>query len=240
MLADDDDALRRLLGFVPGLEIVGEAADGSEAVELVHRLAPEIVLLDCDMPRVDGPSAAELILSRLPQTRILLHSGGASEQSQAQAAALGLTILDKSLLRDTVRLIEATAVEMRPTLEPLVLLAIADHGGDGVLIVGADETIPFYNGIAASMLHLPLPAQHLSLSILRERVRVVDQHGQPRGIDELPLSRALSACVPTHASVTCEYLADGSQTRFEMASLPFFAPDDAFIGVGNYLSADLS
>jgi chemotaxis response regulator CheB len=141
VLADDEEAmrrvLRRLLEAVPGLEIVGEAADGREAVELVHTSAPDILLLDCDMPHVDGPSAAELILSRGPQTRILLHSSGASDQKHAQAAALGLTILDKSLLRDTVRLIEVVAAEMRPTLEPLVLLAIADHGGDGVLIVGA-------------------------------------------------------------------------------------------------------
>ena len=103
-------------------------------------------------------------------------------------------------------------------LEPLVLLAIADHGGDGVLIVDADETVPFYNGIAASMLQLPLPAQPLSLSTLHERVRVVDQHGLPRGIEGLPLSRALSARVATHASVTCEYIVDSSRARFEMAS----------------------
>ena len=83
------------------MEIVGEAADGSEAVELALRLAPDIVLLDCTMPKVDGPAAAEVILSRLPQTRIILHSGGASEQNRAQAAALGLTILDKTLRRRT-------------------------------------------------------------------------------------------------------------------------------------------
>ena len=230
---------RRLFGLVPGVEIVSEAADGSEAVELVHSLAPEIVLLDSEMPNLDGPAAAEVILSRRPQTRIVLHSGGASEQKRAQAAALGLTILDKSLLGDTVRLIEAVAAQMRPTVEPLVLLALADHGGHGVLIVGADETIPFYNGIAASMLHLPVPAQRLSLSTLRERVRVIDEHGLPRGIEELPLSRALSARVATHASVTCEYVVDGSEARFEMASLPFFSPDGEFIGVGNYLSTAL-
>ena len=84
------------------------------------------MLLDCTMPEVDGPAAAEVILSRLPQTRIILHSGGASEQNRAQAAALGLTILDKSLLRDTTQLIATMAAEMRPTLEPLVLRAIAD------------------------------------------------------------------------------------------------------------------
>jgi CheY-like chemotaxis protein len=244
VLADDEESLRRLaerlLGLVPGLEIVGEAADGSEAVALALRLAPDIVLLDCTMPEVDGPAAAEVILSRLPQTRIILHSGGASERNRAQAAALGLTILDKSLLRDTTQLIATMAAEMRPTLEPLVLLAIAGHGGDAVLVVDADETIPFYNGNAASILGLPLPAQPLSLSTLRERVRVIDEHGLPRGIEDLPLARALRARAPTHATVTCEYVGDGSQGRIEMASLPFFSPEGEFIGVANYFSAGVS
>jgi len=185
--------LRRLLGVVPGLEVVDEAADGGEAVKLALSFAPEIVLLDCDMPRVDGPSAAELILSRLPQTRILLHGAGASQQTHAQATAL-------------------------------VLLAMADRGGDGVLIVDADETIPFYNGIAASMLRLPLPAQPLSLSTVHERVRVVDQHGLPRGIEALPLSRALSARVATHASVICEYVVDSSRARFRDGLVSLLLP----------------
>ena len=175
------------------MEVVGEAARGGEAVELALSFAPEIVLLDCDMPRVDGPSAAELILSRLPQTRILLHGAGASQQTHAQATAL-------------------------------VLLAMADRGGDGVLIVDADETIPFYNGIAASMLRLPLPAQPLSLSTVHERVRVVDQHGLPRGIEALPLSRALSARVATHASVICEYVVDSSRARFRDGLVSLLLP----------------
>jgi hypothetical protein len=87
------------------------------------------------------------------------------------------------------------------------------------------------------MLRLPLPAQRLSLSTLGERVRVIDEHGQPRPIEQLPLSRALSARIPTSASITCEYLDDGSRDRFQMASLLFFSPHGEFLGVGNYLAS---
>ena len=57
VFADDDAALRRvlrrLLEIVPQLEIVGEAADGGEAVALVQSNDPDVVLLDVDMPRLD-------------------------------------------------------------------------------------------------------------------------------------------------------------------------------------------
>jgi CheY-like chemotaxis protein len=243
VFADDDPAvrrlLRRLLEIVPQLEIVGEAGDGSEAVALVQSTHPDVVLLDVDMPRLDGVSAAELIFSYYPQTRVLVHSAGASEDHRARVAALGLSILEKSLLRDTVGLVEVMAAEPRPVIEPLVLLALADHDGDGVLIVGADESIPFYNGIAAAMLHLPVPAQRLSLSTLRDLVRVIDEHEQRSTIDQLPLVRALSARAAISATVACEFIDDGSRGQFVMASLPFFSPHGEFIVVGNYLAVAL-
>jgi CheY-like chemotaxis protein len=244
VLADDDEAqrvlLRRLLKLVPRLEVVGEARDGDEAVRLVQSTAPDLVLLDVDMPHLDGPSAAELIRSYHPEIRILIHSAAASPQKRQQAMALGLPILEKTLLRDTMRLVQEMAAETRPMIEPLVLLALADHAGAGVLIVSADGTIPFYNGRAASMLHLPLPAERLSLETMRERVQVLDDHSQSHDIELLPLSRALAAHVATTASVLCEFVDDGSQRRFDMASIPFFNPAGEFLGVGNYLSDDSS
>ncbi len=240
VFADDDEAqrrlLRRLLEIVPHLEIVGEASDGSEVVALVQRTHPDIVLLDIDMPRLDGVSAAELICSYHPHTRVLLHTAAAGDRQRARVAALGLVVLDKTLLRDTVRLIEMMAGELRPVIEPLVLLALADHDGEGILIVRADESIPFYNGIAAGMLHLPTPARRLTLSTLRTLVRVIDEPARSDPIEQLPLVRALAARAPAGATVTCESLDDHSCARFAMVSLPFFSPLGEFIGVGNYLA----
>ena len=119
-----------------------------------------------------------------------------------------------------------------------MLLALADHERDGVLMVSADETIPFYNGIAAAMLHLPTLAERLSLATLRTFVRIIGEDVKPRGIEILPLAPALSACVPMSSSLMCEHLDDGSRGRFEMTSLPFSSPRGEFIGVGNYLAAN--
>jgi CheY-like chemotaxis protein len=241
VFADDEELtrslLRRLLGLVPHLEIVGEAADGAEAVELVQRTDPDLVLLDLDMPRLDGIAAAEVVRSYRPQTGILLHSGAASEKQRTEAAALGLRVLEKTLLRETLGLIEGMASELRPVIEPLVLLALAGRDREGVLIVDVDEAIPFYNSVAASMLRLPLPSQRLSLSGLGERLCILDDDGRPRGPEQLPLTRALAERIPAAAAVVCEFLDDGSRQRFVMTSMPFFSPLDEFLGVGNYLAA---
>ncbi len=64
--------LRTLLGTVPQVQVVGEAASGSEAVRLVEELQPNLVLMDLQMPNGDGLTCIRQILSRHPQTRILV------------------------------------------------------------------------------------------------------------------------------------------------------------------------
>ncbi len=77
VIADDHpifrDGLRRLLEAEPGLQVVGEAADGAEAVALAAQLQPDILLLDLAMPRVPGmETLRELAISRSPVRTILL------------------------------------------------------------------------------------------------------------------------------------------------------------------------
>jgi DNA-binding NarL/FixJ family response regulator len=71
-VADDQalvrDGFRLQLGYAPDMEIVGEAADGEQAVGLAHDLRPDVLLMDVRMPRVDGIEATRRI-SREPATR---------------------------------------------------------------------------------------------------------------------------------------------------------------------------
>jgi chemotaxis response regulator CheB len=167
VIADDDATIRgvysEFLTLVPHLEVVGEAADGSEAVELVQRAEPGLVLLDVEMPRMDGVAAAEVIRSYRPQTHILLHSGAASEQKRRQAAALGLPVLDKTAYAKTIEVVAAAEhllpAEVGRVIEPLVLLALAHHSQEGVLIVAPDGGIPFYNGAGSSSCRCREPSQ---------------------------------------------------------------------------------
>ncbi|MFF5076531.1 response regulator [Actinoplanes sp. NPDC000266] len=78
LIADDQELLRAsfrlLIELTPGLEVVGEAGNGAEAVELARREQPDVVLMDIRMPEVDGIQATRMISGdpRTPRTRVLI------------------------------------------------------------------------------------------------------------------------------------------------------------------------
>jgi DNA-binding NarL/FixJ family response regulator len=76
VLVDDHelarDGLRDMLADVPNLEVVGEAADGREALELCRRVRPDLVLMDLRMPRMDGLAATRAIKDELPEAIVLV------------------------------------------------------------------------------------------------------------------------------------------------------------------------
>jgi len=75
LLVDDYEVVRRgLRGFLelmPRIEIVGEASNGAEAVDLAYRLQPDVILMDLVMPEMDGPTAIAAIHERQPEIAIL-------------------------------------------------------------------------------------------------------------------------------------------------------------------------
>ena len=79
VLADDDDAfvtaLTELLGTEPRITVLARASDGLEAVQLVQRLRPDIVLMDLQMPGTDGVAATAAIRERGLSTWVIVVSG---------------------------------------------------------------------------------------------------------------------------------------------------------------------
>ena len=96
LIADDHavvrDGLRLLLETQPDIRVVGEVADGREAVEAVLRLKPDVVLMDLAMPVLNGADATKLILEKRENTRIVMLSMRSTAEHvfrALQAGALG-------------------------------------------------------------------------------------------------------------------------------------------------------
>lgn len=74
----------------PGIEVIGEAGDGREAVEQAQSLHPDVVLMDLEMPIMDGYEAARQIKANRPDCRVIaltIHAGEAERQRAFQAGA---------------------------------------------------------------------------------------------------------------------------------------------------------
>lgn len=76
LIADDHaivrEGLRTILGFQEGIEVVGEASDGLEAVDLAQRLLPDVVLMDIRMSKLDGVEATRRIKAQNPQIGVIV------------------------------------------------------------------------------------------------------------------------------------------------------------------------
>jgi DNA-binding NarL/FixJ family response regulator len=116
LLADDHTlvraGLRALVSGLPDVAVVGEASHGREAVEFALRLKPDIVLMDINMPELNGLTAAERICRALPRTRVIMLSMLGNDSYVEHALRLGAA---GYLLKD------ADAVELA-----LAIRAVAD------------------------------------------------------------------------------------------------------------------
>ncbi|MGW0796127.1 response regulator transcription factor [Streptomyces sp. NPDC002692] len=93
VVADDQTVVREgivmLLGLLPGIEVVGSAGDGEEAVALVAELAPDVVLMDLRMPRCDGVEATRRIRTEHPATQVVVLTTYADDESLFPALRAG-------------------------------------------------------------------------------------------------------------------------------------------------------
>jgi len=97
VIVDDNDAMRqalcRLFKAAGGFKVCGAASNGSEAIELVQDLNPDVVVLDLCMPGMNGLETARELKNVRPFARIILYSMNAEEILEKQASAAGVSAL---------------------------------------------------------------------------------------------------------------------------------------------------
>lgn len=127
VLLVDDHALvrrgfRRMLEDEPSLQVVGEASDGLEAVQLAEQLRPEVIVMDCALPQINGIEASRRILAKQPETAILMlsmHSEDTLIRQALEAGAKGY-VLKNAMDLDLVSAIKRVA-EGKIVLDPQIL-----------------------------------------------------------------------------------------------------------------------
>jgi len=144
LLADDHQILREGIrrGFESaGHEIIGEAANGAEAVELALELKPEIIVMDLSMPVMDGVTATRQICEQLPETQVVvltMHDDVNKTRQALDAGANGYLSKGSSFseVLSTVEAVAAGETGLSPELAISMLRAAQDAtpGPDGPLL----------------------------------------------------------------------------------------------------------
>jgi two-component system, NarL family, response regulator LiaR len=128
------EGLRTFLGLQDGLEVVGEAADGEEAVRVAEHVRPDVVLMDLVMPRRDGVGAMRELRRRLPRTRVIVLTSFTDDERllpaiQAGAAGYLRKNAEPSELARAVRLAHAGEALLDPSVAARLVDALADPPG---------------------------------------------------------------------------------------------------------------
>ncbi len=146
LIADDEALMRNALKFfvssAPDMEVVGEAADGLAAVHLASELQPDAVLMDMQMPRMDGVEATRAVLEASPRTRVIAVTTFSSKRYVIPALRAGASAY---LVKDT---------------EPAELVASIREAIDGTCVLSPAVTGALVSAVRES----PEPAKTVSLS----------------------------------------------------------------------------
>lgn len=131
VLADDQRVVREglatLLGLLPGIEVVGTASDGEEAIALVDRLRPDVVLMDLRMPRCDGVAATRRLREQGSPTRVVVLTTYADDRSVVEALRAGARgFLTKDAGADEIERAIAAVVRGDAAIDPAVQHHLVD------------------------------------------------------------------------------------------------------------------
>lgn len=174
-LADDHpvvrDGLRLVMQAEPDLEVVGEAGDGLDALDLVVRLKPDVLVLDLMMPGLGGLEVARQAVRRSPRTRVVVLSMHADESYVLQALSNGASgyVLKDASATELVRAVREVSAGRRYLSPPLSEKAIELYMAKA-RAGGTTDTYERLTARECEVLHLT--AEGLSSSAIAERLGI--------------------------------------------------------------------
>jgi DNA-binding NarL/FixJ family response regulator len=136
LIADDQRVVREgltmLVGLIDGVEVVGTACDGAEAIQLAGAHHPDVVLMDLRMPGVDGIAATADLRERLPTARVLVLTTYADQDAivpALQAGARGYLTKDASAeqIETAIRAVHAGQTHLDPAVQERLVAAVISH-----------------------------------------------------------------------------------------------------------------
>ncbi len=151
VIADDEAMVRRGLRMLvetePGLEVVGEAADGRATVSLARRTRPDLVLMDIRMPELDGLSAARQVLALPHPPRVLMLTTFDEDENVYEALRIGtsgflLKASPPEQLLEAIRAVGSGNALIDPAVTKRVIEAFKRPPGSGPPPPGLDELTP--------------------------------------------------------------------------------------------------
>jgi len=133
LLADDHAVMREGLASLlaaAGMEVIGTAGNGREAVRMARELMPDVVVMDISMPDLNGVEAARELRARAPSVRVVMLSMHASREHVHQALAAGADgyVLKEAAATEVVTAVRAVAAGRR-YLSPAMESAMLEAGG---------------------------------------------------------------------------------------------------------------
>ena len=131
VLADDQRVVREglatLLGLLPDIEVLGTASDGEEAIALVERLRPDVVLMDLRMPRCDGVAATRRLREQGSKTHVVVLTTYADDRSVVEALRAGARgFLTKDAGAEEIERAIAAVVRGDAVIDPAVQHHLVD------------------------------------------------------------------------------------------------------------------
>lgn len=214
-VAETRENIRRLLYFEKDIEVVGEAEDGEEAVRMAEKLSPDVVLMDINMPVLDGIAATEMISLRVPTAAIVIMSVQGEQEYLKKAMMAGareylVKPFSSDELADTIRKVYQLEQKRRAVLaptqagtnerrDPKIITVFSTKGGVGKTTIAVNLAVALYQQTRKKVVLVDLDLQFGDVAIM---LNVVPKRTISELVQEIAQldSELLEAYLVSHSS----------------------------------------